>query len=168
MAILGALAIPLVIWVLEAGAISLVGRIFFGLQATYGDLLPVTVVAWVPAQLGGLIQTILILALPPEALKQIQLSLAAAPTSASSGDKVPAAGKNQPLYNLELYPPGNGNSGCSRGRTTAWPDGGLCCLAGLCSFQRDFRYGGGCLQPRRRLSPKRAGYTTGFSYITFF
>ncbi|MDN5327344.1 MAG: hypothetical protein PWP41_2040 [Moorella sp. (in: firmicutes)] len=77
MAILGALAIPLVIWVLEAVAISLVGRVFFGLQATYGDLLPVTVVAWVPALLGGLIQTVLLLSLPPEALNQIQLSLAA-------------------------------------------------------------------------------------------
>ncbi len=76
MTILVALAMPLIIWMLEAWVISLAGRAF-GLQATYGDLLPVTVAAWVPTLLGGLIYKVLILALPMESMKQIQLNLAA-------------------------------------------------------------------------------------------
>lgn len=60
----------------EAGAISLVGRAF-GLQVTVAGLLPVVAVAWVAPLLGSLIQTLLILALPLEAMNQVKVSLAA-------------------------------------------------------------------------------------------
>lgn len=74
--ITGALVMPFIVWMVQAALIAVVGR-FFGIEASFRKLMPVAVVAWTPSLLGGLVQSVLVLSSPVEALSQVKVSLAA-------------------------------------------------------------------------------------------